>query len=267
MPMEARKQAPERGPRHAAPTFRLSGSNLTTGQVLNGRYRLGHPVRTDTRVWRAEDPKGQTVALKAGPAALINREFGTLRSFEHPSIVRAVEWFSAGDDAVLVLEYLPGGDLVSLSGSAPSRWLDAVADVVAAMQYLHARGIAHRDLKARNIMFDAGQRARLIDFGSAAAFGSAWTAGGATASATDPARGSAPVGAADDIYALAALLHELLHGAPPETGHRQPAHVPGPLATVLDAWLATSNLQARPGLNQVATVIESLLVGQGGHAG
>jgi len=267
MPMEARKQAPERGPRHAAPTFRLSGSDLATGQVLDGRYRLERPVRTDARVWRAADSEGQTVALKTGPAALINREFDTLRSIEHPAIVRAVDCVSAGDDAVLVLEYLPGGDLVSLSGSAPSRWLDAVADVIAALQYLHARRMAHRDLKARNVMFDAGQRAHLIDFGSAAGFGTAWTAGGATASATDPARGSAPVGAADDTYALAALLHELLHGAPPEPGYRQPVHVPGPLVAVLDAWLAPSNRQARPGLNQAATVIESLLAGQGSHAG
>jgi len=250
MPTEAREPTPERSLRREAPTFRLAGSQLGCNDVVAGRYLLTRPVRPGCRVWLAAAPGGQSVALKAGSTALIRREHDILRAMDHPHIVRTIDCIGAGADSVLVLEYLPGGDLVSLAGASPAHWLDAIAAVIDTLAWLHQRGIVHRDLKARNVMFDAAGQVRLIDFGSAAAVGDRWTAAGTTAATVDPSRGSGPVGAADDIYALAALLRELLQGAPDAA--------PQQLLELIECL---------PALSRFATVIESLLTEQRSHGG
>src|SRR5262249_20221640 len=114
----------------------------------------------------------------------------------------------------LALEYLPGGDLVALAGAHPRHWLWAARDVHAALEHVHACGYAHRDVKARNVLFDADGRARLIDFASALPLGARATNGGTTAAHRSAAR-TATVSSADDTYAFAVLLYELVAGRLP----------------------------------------------------
>ena len=138
---------------------------------------------------------GRRVAVKlpcadAPPAAsaLIRREFEFLSAISHPGVV-AVSGLvriprqtpTAGHDPGIVMEYLGGGDLVSLTGSSPWRWVPVAARVARAVDDLHGAGIVHRDLKPRNVLLGSGDVPRLIDFALAARIGGAAPRGGGTA--------------------------------------------------------------------------------------
>ncbi|KAI9168537.1 hypothetical protein H9P43_007910 [Blastocladiella emersonii ATCC 22665] len=72
----------------------------------------------------------------------------------------------------LVMEYLPGGDLISLLESRDNTSLTEsearfyMAELVVAVAELHARSFAHRDLKPHNILIDRDGHIKLADFGS-----------------------------------------------------------------------------------------------------
>jgi serine/threonine-protein kinase len=175
-----------------------------------------------SQVWHALDPRGRNVALKIPRAAPrpedefapLAREHELLASLRHRHIVATRGLVECGGVGALALEYLPGGDLVSLAGAHPRHWLPAARGLHTALVHLHARGLAHRDVKARNVLFDARGRARLIDFASARPLGAPVPSGGTT-SAHRPAALTATVTTADDTYGFAVLLYELLAGRLP----------------------------------------------------
>ena len=206
------------GARHPLP---LSGGALAAASLrLERRLAVGHI----TEIWLASGADGRPLAVKAlgpdwlatpGARAVLRREYELLRSLQHPNIVAAEAFIDAPDCAALVCEYLGGGDLLSLAGFPARHWIASVREVLGALEYLHDRGFAHRDVKARNVMFDCEGRARLIDFGSAARIGAPWTQHGTTAAHRPAQPPSGRVAAAQDLYAFAVLLHELLAGRLP----------------------------------------------------
>ena len=181
-----------------------------------------------SRVHEATTADGKRVAVKlpsadAPPAAgaLIRREFEFLGAISHPNVVAVSGLVSiprpaptVGHDPGIVMEYLGGGDLVSLAGCSPRRWVPLAAQVAQAVDDLHGAGIVHRDLKPRNVLLGSGDVPRLIDFALAARIGGASPRGGGTAAYQ---RGGRFEGAeaVDDVYALAVLVYELWFGALP----------------------------------------------------
>ena len=187
------------------PERRLAVGRMTEvwlGCAADGRPRAIKTLKSD---WLA----------KPGARALLRREYELLDSLHHPNIVTADAFVDTPDCAALVCEYLGGGDLVSLAGAPARHWIASVRDVLGALAYLHERGFVHRDVKARNVMFDGEGRARLIDFGSAARIGAPWTQHGTTAAHRPAQPPSGRVAAEQDLYAFAVLLYELLTGRLP----------------------------------------------------
>jgi serine/threonine-protein kinase PpkA len=242
-----------------------AGARLTG---LDGTPQLGSLVHASAtaEVWRAVDAFGRIRALKIAKRScdvpLIRAEFELLATLDHPGIVSVHDRVADAGRYGFTLDYLGGGDLVSLAGTAPSFWLPALADLVAALGYLHARGIAHRDVKARNVMFDARDRVRLIDFGSALPFGTVRPRGGTTA--PHGLRGPGVCSAADDVHALAVLTHELLTGRlPPESGG-PPERVAGDgaaaeLGRTADELLTAAPARLETGLQALADGIKLAL--------
>jgi serine/threonine protein kinase len=178
-------------------------------------------------------------------AALLAREHALLSRLEHPHIVATLGLVEHRGVPALALEYLPGGDLVSLAGSHPRHWIGAVRDLSSALTYLHGRGWVHRDVKARNALFDAAGRVKLIDFASALPVGAPASAAGTTAHHRAPGAAPSVADPGDDSYAFAVLIYELLTGRLPQPSARA-QEVPAPLSGWRRNRVARSRFPAWP---------------------
>ena len=205
-------------------------------------------------VWEAFDPSaGRAVALKLLHAAGLagedqherfRREAEALARLNHPHVVRVYESGSEQGTPYLVLELVGGGSMRellrrgALSLEAGLELLDQVAQGLLAA---HAVGIVHRDLKPGNVLLDELGRAKVADFGLARLEGSSIeltptgeVLGTPRYMAPEQLLGR-PVGHKTDVYALGAMLHELLVGAPPFADRLTPAELltalraPGPV--------------------------------------
>jgi len=137
-------------------------------QVLNRGSRRNpdvYLVRGDPHPWVVKDfaPRGRWVRAWLGPW-LLRREERAYRALAgHPAVPRLLGRL---DRLALVLEYRPGQRMSrKLAGRVPPGF---VAELEAAVADMHARGVAHLDLRHRsNVMVDEAGRPVLIDFGSA----------------------------------------------------------------------------------------------------
>ncbi|QDV34227.1 protein kinase domain-containing protein [Tautonia plasticadhaerens] len=156
-------------------------------------------------------------------------EAESVARLRHPHIV-TIHHIGEHDGLPFIeLEYLTGGSLDErLDGTplAPRHAAGLVATLADAVQAAHEAGVVHRDLKPANVLLDDHESPKVADFGVAKAIGSdsGLTAtdsilGSPSYMAPEQAGGhSREVGPAADIYALGAILYELLTGRPPFRG-------------------------------------------------
>ena len=206
------------------------------GRVLASRYRLLASIGAGGggRVYVADDVRlRRRVAVKVLHPALAD-DAGFLRRFrseaqlaaslQHPHVMTVYDW---GEDGVpfMVLELLAGGSLRSLldrgTRLTPSQAAHLGRQVTSALEYAHARGLVHRDVKPANLLFDEHGIARVGDFGLARALAEAsWTepagavVGTARYAAPEQVSG-APLDGRADLYAFALVLVEGVTGRVP----------------------------------------------------
>lgn len=208
-----------------------------------GPWRLLRPLGRGGMgvVWLAERADGayaREVALKLPHAHLLAgdlrrrfaRERDILAGLSHPHI-------AAFYDAGLADDGRPYLALEAVQGLPITRWareqrlglaprLDLMAQVMAAVEHAHGKFIAHRDLKPANVLVGADGQARLLDFGIAKLLDAADDDGAepltragqrpATPGYAAPEQlAGGPITVATDVYALGAMLFELLAGRPP----------------------------------------------------
>lgn len=103
----------------------------------------------------------------------VNRELEILRKFDHPNIVRLKSFYEDVENYYLVMELVPGGDLmdfVAANGAIGEDATQVIAkQILDGISYVHKMGISHRDLKPDNILIkqDDPILVKITDFGLA----------------------------------------------------------------------------------------------------
>ncbi|KAJ4481722.1 hypothetical protein C8J55DRAFT_474179 [Lentinula edodes] len=92
-----------------------------------------------------------------------------MKQAESPFVAKLYFTFQSKENLYLVMEYLNGGDcaaLIKTLGALPEEWTKQyIAEVVLGLEYLHQRGVVHRDLKPDNLLIDQHGHLKLTDFG------------------------------------------------------------------------------------------------------
>jgi len=220
-------------------------------------------------VYRARQVSlNRLVALKMiltgpGPEQLVRFqiEAEALAALQHPNVVQVYEVGEHDGQPYLALELVDGASLDRhLAEHLPSPWeaAEMTACLARAVHSAHLRGIVHRDLKPANILRTSEGQLKISDFGLAKRLQGGHEVtqvgdimGTPSYMAPEQATGNpAMVGPAADIYALGAILYELLTGrrpfvartlaelfdqirhAPPALPSRVKSHVPRDLETI-----------------------------------
>jgi len=163
--------------------------------------------------------------------ARFRREAHVIARLDHPGIVRIHGFDESGGRFFLSMEYLAGGSLKDRIARANSHSAKTAVELLtalaAAVDHAHQKGIVHRDLKPGNVLFTLDERPKIVDFGVAKVLnessGQQTRTGAVLGSpsymAPEQAAGKiSQVGPATDVYALGAILYELLAGRPPFIG-------------------------------------------------
>ncbi|KAL0490167.1 hypothetical protein AKO1_006650, partial [Acrasis kona] len=100
----------------------------------------------------------------------IETEKNILQSISHPFIVKLYCTYKSEKFFYFLMEYCPGGEFFRVLQHQPHRCISEAhakfyaAEVLNAIEYLHAVGIVYRDLKPENIMIHKSGHIRLADF-------------------------------------------------------------------------------------------------------
>ena len=209
----------------------------TDRRLLAGRYLLETPVASGgmADVWRARDQVlDRPVAVKIlheGLAAneevleRFRREAVLAAGLSHHAVVRIFDTGIDGTTCFIVMEMVEGPSLSTELG-APVPTAEAIRiarGTLEGLAHAHARGVVHRDVKPDNIVLQ-GRRVKVADFGIAsAAFatGDISTTGDLIGNVGYLAPEQVDGGEADarsDLYAVGAVLYEMLTGRPPFEG-------------------------------------------------
>jgi serine/threonine protein phosphatase PrpC len=211
------------------------------GTLLDGRFELTDLVARSNMasIFKAIDRNtGLSVALKIPLLALesdvagyerFQREEEIGAKLNHPAILKVVKVDSQKSRPYLVMEFLEGKTLAEVLSKrkmlSEGEAVSYAVKICDALEYLHANGIAHRDLKPQNIMVCTDGSLRLFDFGIARVesarrltfVGLTPTLGTPDYISPEQVRGKRG-DHRSDIYSLGAILYEMVTGSTPFEG-------------------------------------------------
>jgi eukaryotic-like serine/threonine-protein kinase len=225
---------------------KTQSADVRTGQTV-GSYTLIAPLGEggSASIWRAQRSDGalkREVALKLpyfvgntrGWHERVTRERDILASLNHPNIASI---YDAGVELNgrpwLALELIDGVHIDAYCKQyalSVDQRIALITRVARAVEYAHARGVIHRDLKPGNILVDGGGQVKLLDFGIAKLFDTNDSARATDSTmltrlhgrpftpeyASPEQKRGETITTGVDVYALGTVLYELIVGARPE---------------------------------------------------
>ncbi len=206
--------------------------------LLADRYRLERMLGRGgmAEVWAGTDEVlEREVAVKVLSARFTDdeqfrrrfrREAQQAAALNHPHIVKVYDTGTHGHLPFIVMELVRGRSLEQILARGKlteERSLEICADVCAALDYAHQRGLIHRDIKPGNILLADDGTVKVTDLGIARAIDShtvsetAAVLGTAAYLSPEQAQGI-EVDPRSDLYSLGVVLYELLTGRQPFRG-------------------------------------------------
>lgn len=239
---------------------------VRAGDVLSGRYRLEEKVGEGGMgaVFVAHDTElDRKVAVKLLAAGLVNdaevlerfeREARLTAKLDHPNIVPIYDVGRHEGRPFIVMKLLQGdslaGRLRAKGGFTTDETLRLVKQLSAGLDYIHAQGFIHRDIKAGNIFVAPDGHATILDFGilrskdaSTGITRTGMVMGTPHYMAPEQALGLKDVDHRVDLYALAVVLFECLTGTLPFEADSElrliqlQAHAPPPELVDRAPWI------------------------------
>jgi len=248
-----------------------------------GQYKILEKIGAGGvgELYRARDTRtGRTVAIDVVPPAVAGdpgrrarflKQAQVAAKLSHPNIAALYEVGEDKGEIFLAFEFTPGETVKTILTQGPMnarRAIDLAAQVGDALADAHGWGVLHGDLRPENIVETSKGRAKVRDFGLAV-----WTVGGSdradtAAGAVRPAAYRAPeqhagkpIDERTDVFALGAVLFEMLAGRPPARDARPQLAIGNPeLHQEIDAILAKA-MAAKPDdrYTCAATMVAELL--------
>jgi serine/threonine protein kinase len=232
--------------------MRASEPVLAADRLFAGRFKLRQKLGEGGmgEVWVADqlEPVRRRVALKVIRPGLdsarmlvrFDQERQALALMDHPNIAKVLDAGVTEGQPYFVMELIKGVSITQYCDEAkltPRERLELFVPVCQAVQHAHQKGIIHRDIKPSNILvalYDGRPVPKVIDFGVAKATGPRLTAQSictevgaliGTVEYMSPEQAelnNLDIDTRADIYALGAVLYELLTGSVPFSRKDQP---------------------------------------------
>ena len=147
---------------------------------------LAHGARGEVRLCThmlTQEPRVVKIISKSRlPPEIIDSnsvfdEVNILKTLDHPSLPRFYEFFEDHLNYYIIMEYCQGGDLfrkiTEVTKFEESQAAEIMSQILSGVNYLHSKGILHRDLKLANILLEDKNslNLKIIDFDAATFFG------------------------------------------------------------------------------------------------
>ncbi|WP_328332531.1 serine/threonine protein kinase [Kribbella sp. NBC_00382] len=245
--------------------------------VFAGRYELIDPVGAggNSTVWRAWDRRLRRLCAAK---LLQQRHAGALLRFvreqnmrlDHPHVLSPYGWAAEDDQALLAMDLVGGGSVSSLVadfGALPERYAaELLAQLLGAIDQVHAAGLVHRDVKPANLLLEATGTGppvlRLSDFGIALSLGEPrLTQHGAVVGTpgyvAPEALTGEPPSVSQDLYAVGVTGWQLLTGEEPPAFGPPPGRPPT-VAGESVIWRVVENLMQPDAADRTRSAQEAL---------
>ena len=154
------------------------------------------------------------------------REAQVIAQLNHPNVVQVYHYGEADDYLYIAMQYIQGADLEFILSDyhkdgeflSPDEVVKVIRDISSALDYIHSKGVIHRDVKPSNVLLTRDGQAILSDFGLAL-LTDVGTLGEIFGSpeyiSPEQAISSANAGPKSDQYSLGVIAYEMLTGRRP----------------------------------------------------